>query len=50
MKTMVFRTPVRSEEDLIALVHGAIKSYKTITLMRQCANLNTADVGGTAMT
>ena len=49
---MVYGTPVTSEEDLIARVHGAIKNLKRQLhlLGRVCVKLNAADVGGSAMT
>ena len=50
-KSMVYGTPVMSEEGLIGRVRGAIESYKTnCTYWVMCVKLSTADVGGSATT
>ena len=42
---MVYGTPVMSEEDLIARVHGTIlKSYETTGLIGSCVKLSITDV------
>ena len=48
-KSRVYGTPVTSEEDLIARVHGAIECL-TRQLRLLGVKLSTADVGGSAMT
>ena len=51
MKSMVYGTPVTSEEDLISQIHGAIESLtrQPHILGHVCVKLSTADVSS-AMT
>ena len=51
MKSMVYGTPVTSEEDLIGRVHGAIEILQdNCTYWVMCVKLSIANVGGSAMT
>ena len=51
MKSMVYGTPVMSEEDLIARVQGVIESLRdNCNYWVMCVKRSTADVEQSAMT